>query len=164
MARDLSFGTGVLAEHPAADSPARYCDEITEQVRLIESLGFTSLWIGEHHFMDRIDFDNFQLLSYLAGITSDVRLGTPVCLAPLHNPVMLAERTVKVLERLWRKEEVTFLGGGFEFEDVVKEFERYQEQFNMDYLIGRTRWPGMTVGYARQSLHRFVEDVVLHFE
>lgn len=96
MTDDLSVGAFVLTEHLPEASPATCRDEIRAQAELVESLGYDSLWIGEHHFTDRIYFDNFQILSYLAGVTDSLTLGTSISLAPLHNPVMLAERTANV--------------------------------------------------------------------
>lgn len=96
MSDTLSFGSVVLTEHPADNSATRYRDEIREQAQLVESLEFDSLWVGEHHFTDRIYFDNFHILSYLSSVTSSVNLGTSICIAPLHNPVVLAERTANI--------------------------------------------------------------------
>ncbi|MGM0592485.1 MAG: LLM class flavin-dependent oxidoreductase [Halobacteriota archaeon] len=64
--------------------------------RLAEDAGFDSLWVGEHHFMHHTYFDNFQTLSYLAGVTDSISLGTSVCLAPLYNPIRLAERVANL--------------------------------------------------------------------
>ncbi|MEF8841736.1 MAG: LLM class flavin-dependent oxidoreductase [Haloarculaceae archaeon] len=93
MTDELSIGVVLLTEHPTDGSAIRDRDEIAETARLAESLGFDSLWVGEHHFTDRIYFDNLGILSYLAAVTDSIRLGTSICLVPLHNPAMLAERT-----------------------------------------------------------------------
>jgi probable F420-dependent oxidoreductase len=96
MTDELSFGVVLLTEHLADGSATRHRDEVAETARLAESLGYDSLWVGEHHFTDRIYFDNFQTLSYLAAVTSSIRLGTSICLAPLHNPAMVAERAANL--------------------------------------------------------------------
>jgi probable F420-dependent oxidoreductase len=93
---DLSFGVVLLTEHPADGSATRHRDEVAETARLAESLGYDSIRVGEHRFTDRIYFDNFGILSYLAAVTDSVRLGTSICLAPLHAPAMLAERTANL--------------------------------------------------------------------
>ena len=66
---------------------------MAETARLAGSLGFDSVRVGEHHATDRIRSENFGILSHLAAVTSSVRIGTSICLAPLHNPAFLAERT-----------------------------------------------------------------------
>lgn len=88
----LDFGVVLLSQHDADRDPLDCAAEIRSQARLIDDLGYDSLWVGEHHFTDDIYFDNFQLLPHLAAETETVRLGTAVCLVPLHNPVQLAER------------------------------------------------------------------------
>jgi probable F420-dependent oxidoreductase len=92
MPDELSFGVVLLTEHPVEDSAARHREELDAGARLAESLGYDSLWVGEHHVTDRTFFENFGTLAYLAGVTDSIRIGTSVCLAPLHHPVLLAER------------------------------------------------------------------------
>jgi len=96
MTNDMHFGYYVLPEHPGDTDPKKTLETVLADAHLAEDLGFESLWVGEHHFTDKVYFDNFQLLSHLAAETSDVTLGTSVCLVPLYNPVRLAERTANL--------------------------------------------------------------------
>jgi alkanesulfonate monooxygenase SsuD/methylene tetrahydromethanopterin reductase-like flavin-dependent oxidoreductase (luciferase family) len=60
--------------------------------RLADELGFDSLWTIEHHFTPYTMVTNpLQYLSYVAGITKRVDLGTMVTVLPWHNPVRVAE-------------------------------------------------------------------------
>src|SRR5262245_17902119 len=71
---------------------------------LAEELNYDSLWVGEHPvlpdppspdspFDPRLPLsDPVVVLSFLAGITSRVRLGTGLLLLPLRNPVILAKQ------------------------------------------------------------------------
>ena len=45
----LKLGIYLNTQHPEADDPARRLAETLEQARLIHSLGFDSIWAGEHH-------------------------------------------------------------------------------------------------------------------
>ncbi|MFG2658483.1 LLM class flavin-dependent oxidoreductase [Streptomyces sp. NPDC048425] len=57
-----------------------------------EELGFDSVWSPEHHFTDYELTPNVpQFLSWLAGRTSRIRLGTMVSVLPWHDPVRVAE-------------------------------------------------------------------------
>jgi probable F420-dependent oxidoreductase len=56
-----------------------------------ESLGYDSLWLQERVIGDFIMLEPVTLLSYVAAITTKLRLGTSVLLLPLRNPIQLAK-------------------------------------------------------------------------
>lgn len=59
---------------------------------LAEPLGFESLWGVEHHFTDyTMCPDVLQYLSYFAGRTKRIQLGSMVVVLPWHNPMRVAE-------------------------------------------------------------------------
>src|SRR5436309_3361899 len=59
---------------------------------LAEPLGFDSLWALEHHFTGyAMSPAPTQLLSYYAGRTRRLALGTAVIVLPWHDPVRVAE-------------------------------------------------------------------------
>ncbi len=58
-----------------------------------EALGFSSVFLVEHHFTGVGQVSaSMTLLSYLAARTKTLRLGTAVVVLPWHNPVLLAEQ------------------------------------------------------------------------
>ncbi len=78
-------------------------DVAAEELRLAllaEELGFDCLWPAEHHFFD-YSFcpDNTQLLSYLAGVTERIDLGTAAVIMPWNEPVRVAEK-IALLDQL----------------------------------------------------------------
>ncbi|MFN0029026.1 MAG: LLM class flavin-dependent oxidoreductase [Acidimicrobiales bacterium] len=80
--------------------------EELEIARIADDTGFDSVWTIEHHFTPYTMVTNpLQYLSYLAGITKRVDLGTMVVVLPWHNPVRVAE-DVNMLD--------AFLGDGRE--------------------------------------------------
>src|ERR1051326_3321354 len=65
---------------------------LLEQARDGEMLGFHSIWVSEHHFVD----DGycpapFPVLGALAARTRRITPGTHVLLLPLHHPLRVAE-------------------------------------------------------------------------
>src|SRR5262250_705369 len=88
----MKLGIYLNSQHPASDDPARRFAETVEQVRLIRSLGFDSIWGGEHHVTPGFHyFPLLPLLQRLAAEAEGLSLGTNLVLLPLHNPVELAE-------------------------------------------------------------------------
>ncbi len=63
-----------------------------EIARIADQTGFDSVWTIEHHFTPYTMVTNpLQYLTYIAGITERVDLGTMVVVLPWHNPVRIAE-------------------------------------------------------------------------
>jgi probable F420-dependent oxidoreductase len=71
--------------------PQLYSETLDQAVHA-EELGFSSVWLSEHHFSEEGYLPSLAaVLGALAMRTSRVRLGTAVLLAPLHHPLRLAE-------------------------------------------------------------------------
>lgn len=130
----MLFGLNIVPVHP---------DELGAVAIRAEELGFESLWSGEHvvtptvlrhRYPGRTEkppfawnsrfLDPLATLTFLAGITRRVRLGTGVLVLPLHDPATLARAitTVDVLSggRLslgvgvgWMREEFDAVGREF---------------------------------------------------
>ena len=65
----MQLGVYLNAQHPAEDDPARRFAETVEQVRLIRTLGFDSIWGGEHHATP--GFHYFPLLPFLQRLAAE---------------------------------------------------------------------------------------------
>ena len=73
-----------------ADSD-RSQDEVSSAAQEAERLGFDSLWVPDHVLKVFGPLpDPLTLLSFLAGQTSSIRLGTAVLVLPYRHPVVLA--------------------------------------------------------------------------
>jgi alkanesulfonate monooxygenase SsuD/methylene tetrahydromethanopterin reductase-like flavin-dependent oxidoreductase (luciferase family) len=63
-----------------------------DYVLLAEELGFSNVFMVEHHFTGGGQVSSsLGLLTYLAARTTRIRLGTAVIVLPWHNPALLAE-------------------------------------------------------------------------
>lgn len=114
----LGYGLLTAQRHPLDLRPRAdlYAEAIALAIRADE-LALHSVWTSEHHFAD----DGYLpsqliLLAAIAARTSRVRLGAGVILAPLHNPIRLAE-DVAVLDLLSRGRVILGLGLGWRAEE-----------------------------------------------
>src|SRR5436853_4685657 len=77
---------------PDTDSSQGFRDFIENNVEA-EALGYYSTFLVEHHFTGFGQVSaSLNLLTWLGGLTRDLRLGTAVLVLPWHNPVLLAEQ------------------------------------------------------------------------
>jgi alkanesulfonate monooxygenase SsuD/methylene tetrahydromethanopterin reductase-like flavin-dependent oxidoreductase (luciferase family) len=69
---------------------------LVEQWKHIESLGYASVWVGDHflnpHNNEENWFDGWTLLAVLANQTSTIRIGTLVTNIIYRNPAILARQ------------------------------------------------------------------------
>jgi len=99
---------------------------------MAESLGFESLWGVEHHFTDyTMCPDVLQYLTFLAGATENVQLGSMVVVLPWHNPMRVAEQ-IAVLDHVSNGRFVLGLGRGLgrvEFDGFGVSMDTSRERF-----------------------------------
>jgi len=94
----LGFGLITCQRYPG--DPRSDLDLYRQALELSEEaerLGFDSVWTSEHHFQDDAYMPSLLPVSAaIAARTSRVEIGTGLVLAPLHEPVRLAEDSVTV--------------------------------------------------------------------
>jgi alkanesulfonate monooxygenase SsuD/methylene tetrahydromethanopterin reductase-like flavin-dependent oxidoreductase (luciferase family) len=99
---------------------------------LAESLGFESIWGVEHHFTDyTMCPDVLQYLTYFAGKSETLQLGSMVVVLPWHDPLRVAEQ-VMMLDHLSNGRLVLGLGRGLgrvEFEGFGVDMNESREIF-----------------------------------
>ncbi|GAA3941113.1 LLM class flavin-dependent oxidoreductase [Actinomadura viridis] len=131
---------------PAAEG----LDGVLRQAAAAEEAGFHAVYLG-HHYLARSAFvQPVPLAGYLAGATTRIRIGFGVLLAPLLNPVALAEDlasldvlsggrlTVGVGAGYRRRETEAF---GVAWEDRLRRLREYVP-------ILRSLWRGETIDIA----------------
>ncbi|MGA8872258.1 MAG: LLM class flavin-dependent oxidoreductase [Candidatus Acidiferrales bacterium] len=91
----VGYGSGF--QHLGGYSDRRFMREELGNCLMAEELGMDSIWATEHHFDNySISPDVPQLMSYLAGKTRRVKLGSMVIVVPWNDPMRLAERITLV--------------------------------------------------------------------
>lgn len=99
---------------------------------LAEPLGFDAVFAVEHHFTDYAACpDNTQFLSWLAGRTRHIRLGSGAFILPWNDPLRVAEKIV-LLDHLSQGRAVLGLGRGLA--------RREYAGFNIDMSESRDRF------------------------
>ena len=99
---------------------------------LAEPLGYESVWTVEHHFTDyTMCPDPLQFLTYMAGRTDKVKLGSMVVVLPWHDPMRVAEQ-VSMLDHLSDGRLILGLGRGagrVEFDRFRQDMEDSRPRF-----------------------------------
>jgi alkanesulfonate monooxygenase SsuD/methylene tetrahydromethanopterin reductase-like flavin-dependent oxidoreductase (luciferase family) len=149
-----TFGFGMITaqRHPHDDrTDADLYAEVLDLCVLAEELGFDAAWLSEHHFVD----DGYMpsLLPVAAAIaarTTTLTVGTGILVAPLHDPIRLAEDAATV-DLLSRGRLVLGIGAGYRDEEFAG-LGRSKERLGavLDHVIATLRdaWGD---GVARRS-------------
>ncbi|MDP3890002.1 LLM class flavin-dependent oxidoreductase [Nocardioides sp.] len=138
------------AQFDPAASAADGIDDVLAQAVAAEAGGFATVVLGHHYLAQSAFVQPIPLAGYLAHATSRVRIGFGVLLAPLLNPIALAEElaTLDVLSRGrltvglgagYRKRETTAFG--VEWPDRLKRLAEYVPTL-------RALWAGETLDLA----------------
>src|SRR5580704_3739729 len=135
------FGGARARGGPAGDSEG-YHDFIKYVVEA-ERLGFSSVFLVEHHFTGFGQVSaSLNLLSYLAARTDKIRLGTAVVVLPWHNPVLVAEQAA-TLDLLSNGRLDFGVGKGYrpyEFSGFGVEQDEATERFDEAMAVIRLAW------------------------
>ena len=129
---------------------------------LAEPLGFQSVWGVEHHFTDyTMCPDVLQYLTYLAGATERIQLGSMVVVLPWHNPIRVAEQ-ISVLDHVSNGRFILGLGRGLgrvEFEGfgvpMTESRDRFAESAEMILTgleTGVCEFDGKYIKQARREI------------
>src|SRR4051812_7913484 len=135
------FGGAKSGGDASADSQSYR--KFIDYVLLAEELGYASLFVVEHHFTGNSQVSaSLNLLSFIAGRTQRMRLGTAVVVLPWHNPVLLAEQ-VATLDLLSGGRFDFGVGKGYrkpEFDAFCIPIEEASERFDEAIEVIRKAW------------------------
>ncbi|HEX9817997.1 MAG TPA: LLM class flavin-dependent oxidoreductase [Methylomirabilota bacterium] len=93
----MRFGTYYFFQAPPSLSHPEVVQREMEQMAWTEELGFDSIWLTEHHFIEYGLSVSPALLAAAAAMrTQRVRIGLAAAILPFHDPVRLAEELAMV--------------------------------------------------------------------
>ena len=139
--------------------PTDYSIQPIELGRWLEAHGFESVWFGEHSHIPisrqtafvaggelpeyyKHFFDPFIALTAVAAVTTDLKVGTGVCLPPLHHPAQLA-KTISCLDQVANGRVLMGVGAGWNAEELADFGVAYEDRWKVtreDVLAMREIW------------------------
>jgi alkanesulfonate monooxygenase SsuD/methylene tetrahydromethanopterin reductase-like flavin-dependent oxidoreductase (luciferase family) len=129
----MKIGIQMLFQNPGTMTDADLYVRELKVAELAEPLGFDTLWSVEHHFDDySMCPDNMQFLSWLAGRTSRVGLGTAAVILPWNNPLRVVEKMI-LLDHLSHGRAVFGMGRGLakmEYRGMMVDMNEARERFD----------------------------------
>ncbi len=129
----MHVGMASICQNPdrAASDGSVYQNEL-RLADLAEPLGFDSIWSVEHHFSDYTMVpDVLQFLTYMAGRTRKIQLGSMVVVLPWHDPIRVAEQ-ISMLDHMCEGRYILGIGRGagrVEFEGFRIDMGESRERF-----------------------------------
>lgn len=93
----MRFGQLMLCDRREGVSSQTRYEQLMEEVRLLDRLGYWSVWFAEHHFDGyALIPDTFVWCAAAARETKRILLGTGVVVLPFQHPVRVAEQAAMV--------------------------------------------------------------------
>ena len=142
----MKFGYFTLSDNHYDNntrSANQFVADITAEALYADRLGMHSAWIGEHHFNSLGVLSCPDLvLSYIAALTTRIRLAPAVTVLPLHHPIRVAEQWASL--DLLSNGRVDFAAGrGYDQREYLPfgvSFESNQSIFEEGLEIVRRLW------------------------
>lgn len=147
----MKFGLWYDFRNPLRQPWSDLYGELLDQIAWADSAGFESVWLSEHHVTDDGYMPSlFAMLAAIAGRTRNLRLGTAVCLAPLHHPIRLAEDVAVVDVLSGGRVELGLAPGYRPFEFEVLGVPRRERGVRTDETVEilRLAWAGESFSYS----------------
>lgn len=146
----MDFGVfNLMQQRDASVTAAALVDDAVEITCAAENLGLARAWFAEHHFSSySLSPSPLMMVSHVAALTTRIRLGTAVLVAPLHAPARLAGE-IALADTLSNGRLDLGLGNGyqqFEFERFgVPLEERRERTFELLDLLEQSFADGVYV-------------------
>ncbi len=137
--------------------------------RAAEDLGFDSIWVTDHLALPEEDSDRFgrifesiSLISFLAGMTTQIKLGISALVLPQRNPVEVA-KMLSTVDLLSGGRFILSAGVGWssgEYFNLSQNFNNRGKRMDEAVQVLRLLWSGREVVSFKGNFYNF-ENIVL---
>ena len=127
--------------------PTAYSVDVVELATELEQRGFESLLVPEHTHIPVSrktewpgggdlpkeyyhTYDPFVALSFVAGATKTIKIGTGICLIPQRDPIATA-KSVASLDHLSKGRFIFGIGGGWHVDEMENHGAQYSSRFKL---------------------------------
>ena len=162
----MKFGLFYLPTYlPDTRDAHTHYHNMVEQVVYADRIGIDYAWMVEHHFVRHGGLlpSNFSFLSYLAGRTERIRLGTGAVVLPLNDPVRVAEQAA-VLDQLSKGRFDFGVGRGFirdEFDAFGVDMKESRERVEEGVDLIKKAWTDKTLDFTSKFRPRMSDLPIL---
>jgi alkanesulfonate monooxygenase SsuD/methylene tetrahydromethanopterin reductase-like flavin-dependent oxidoreductase (luciferase family) len=88
----MKFGFFTIIPFHESHTEAEHFQQTLERIELADQLGFTEVWLGEHHFSRHgLVSGLYSWMGAAVARTKNVRVGSAINILPFHNPILAAE-------------------------------------------------------------------------
>jgi len=155
MARHVNFGLWYDFRNPARWRVPfeRLYQQTLEQISWAESIGFDSVWLTEHHFVDDGYTPSPLVIAAAIGArTQRLRIGTNLLQIPLHDPIRLAEDTATLALLTGGRFDLGVALGyrQFEFDAFHRRLQQRPSLLEESVEILRRAWRGDAINFNGQ--------------
>lgn len=161
----MKYGLGLYTGQVPPGSDHSFQQEyarILEQAMLADHLGIDSIWLSEHHgAADGYLPSMLPLAAAVLAVTTRVKVGTAVLLAPFHDPLRLAE-DVALLDQLSGGRFILGLGTGWrsaEFRAFGIDPRTRARRLEETVAILRLAWAGERFSF--DGITRRIDDAIV---
>jgi alkanesulfonate monooxygenase SsuD/methylene tetrahydromethanopterin reductase-like flavin-dependent oxidoreductase (luciferase family) len=149
----MRFGTFSYNQARPWATEKQAFEELLEQIKLTDRLGFDEAWFAEHHHSDYGMLSSPNLITAaLSRLTKRLRFGNLVSVLPLYNPMRFAEECA-ILDILTGGRLNVGLGRGVPKDDMKHRLDRdtAQARFEEGIEILMRAWTGETFSYSGKA-------------
>jgi len=151
----MQFGVYLPTQYPQDADKVDSYEQLGRFVRVLDRVGFDSVWVGEHHMTGDIFFPPLVTLAGVIGNTKRMKVGTGIIILPLYHPLKLAE-DVAMLDIMSKGRMILGVGVGYrreEYDAFGVSYEDRRKILEEQVLLLRKLWKHDNISWQSKYYH-----------